>query len=144
MIDIKIDDKKVLTLLRKLNKKTEDMTPAMRVIAGIMKDAVEENFAKEGPGWPKLAPSTMKQREKRGNWPGKILQQSGQLAGSISERADSHSARVGTNKVYGAIQQLGGKAGRSHKVNIPARPFLKLDNRALEAIKKAIMAYLTD
>jgi len=144
MIDIKVDDRDVVNLLNKLKKKTEDMTPAMRVIAGIMHDAVEENFEKEGqPRWIALAPATIKQRTKKGKWPGKILQQTGQLASSISEKATSKSAIVGTNKVYGAIQQLGGKAGRGHKVTIPARPFLKLDNRALEAIRNTILSYIT-
>jgi phage virion morphogenesis protein len=31
---------------------------------------------------------------------------------------------VGTNRVYAAIHQLGGQAGRGRKVTIPARPYL--------------------
>jgi len=144
MIDIQVDDKEVVSLLKNLSKKVEDMTPVMRIIAGIMHDAVEENFEKEGqPKWTPLAPATIKQREKKGHWPGKILQQSGQLASSISKKATSKSAIVGTNKVYAAIQQFGGKAGRGHKVTIPARPFLKLDNKALNDIKNAILSYIT-
>ena len=144
MIEIKIDDKEVISLLKKLSKKVNDMTPVMQIIAGIMHDAVEENFEKEGrPKWPSLAPATIKQRAKKGHWPGKILQQSGQLAASISRRATSNSAIVGTNKVYAAIHQFGGKAGRGHKATIPARPFLKLDNKALDDIKNAILSYIT-
>ncbi|HBE44260.1 MAG TPA: phage virion morphogenesis protein [Deltaproteobacteria bacterium] len=167
MIDIKVDDKGVIQLLKRLEQKMGDMTPVMRAIAGIMHDAVEQNFEEEGrPKWKPLSPATIMQREKKGHWPGKILQASGQLASSINSRATSNSAIVGTNKKYAAIHQLGGKTkahiikprhkaalffpGLKHPVKsvnhpgskIPARPFLKLDDRALEAIKRAIMEYM--
>ncbi len=144
MIDITIDDKGVTSLLNKLAKKGGDMTPAMRVIAGILHDEVDKNFEQEGrPKWTPLAKSTVKRRESKGHWPGKILQETGSMAASISEHADSHSAAVGTNKIQGPIQQLGGKAGRGHKATIPARPFLKLDNGALEAIKRELLRHFT-
>lgn len=143
MITIKVDDKGATQLLRKLSKKLEDMSPVMKVVAGIMHDAVEENFEKEGqPRWTPLASSTIRQREKKRHWPGKLLQVSGQLASSISEKHDSRSATVGTNKIYAAIHQFGGKAGRGHKVTIPARPFLKLDDRAMEAIKRVVKEWV--
>ncbi len=142
MFEIKVDDRGVAQVLRKLVKKAEDLSPVMSTIAGIMADAVEENFEKEGPGWSKLAASTVRQRARKGHWPGKMLQVSGQLAASISKKWDSRSARVGTNKAYGAIQHLGGKAGRGHRVTIPARPYLTLDGRALEAIKRAIKGWM--
>ncbi len=64
-IEIKVDDKNVVSLLNKLSKKVENMTPAMRIIAGM-----EENFVKEGrPKWTPLAQATIKQREKKG-WAG--------------------------------------------------------------------------
>jgi phage virion morphogenesis protein len=145
MIEIKIEDKKVSQLIARLVKKAGDMSPVMRVITEIMHDAVEENFEKEGqPKWTPLAKSTKKQRARKGHWPGKILQVSpGGLAQSISRESDSHSARVGTNKIYAAIQQLGGKAGKNHAATIPERPFLKLSKSHLETIKKAILNYLT-
>ncbi len=144
MIDIKVDDKDVVELLKRLEQKMRNMTPVMRVIAGIMHDAVEENFAKEGrPKWKPLAPSTIRQRAKKGHWPGKILQVSGQLASSITQKATSTSAIVGTNKKYAALHQFGGKAGRGHKATIPARPFLKLDDKALDEIRNKLIEYIT-
>ena len=143
MIKIKVDDKEIRQLLTRLQGRLKDMSPVMRKIAGIMHDAVEENFEKEGrPKWTPLSPATIKQRKREGKWPGKILQRSGQLAASISEKYDSHSARVGTNKKYAAIQHFGGKAGRGHKVTIPERPFLKLDGEDYLTIKTVIMEYL--
>lgn len=135
MIKITIDDKEVQKALQSLARKVKDMTPLMRKIAGIMHDAVEENFAQEGR--PKWKPS--KRAMKQG---GKTLQDTGQLAASISQKATSNSALVGTNKKYAAIHQFGGKAGRGRKVTIPARPFLKLNDSDMKDIKEAIKEYL--
>ena len=135
-IYVHIDDREVVKLLKQLEATGKDMSPVMRQIAGIMADAVEENFEKEGrpERWPPLARSTIKQREKQGHWPGKILQRTGSLASSVSSESDTHSASVGTNKRYDAIQQFGGLAGRNKSSRIPARPFLALDEDDLKEI----------
>jgi len=131
---------------KKLEKMVElavDRRKIMRIIAGLMKHAVEENFEKEGrPKWPPLSPVTIKARQMKGYWPGKILQQTGGLASSISSYSDNDKAVVGTNVVYAAIHQFGGKAGKLRKVNIPARPYLQLTDEDMEEILKAIKDYL--
>jgi phage virion morphogenesis protein len=135
MIEIRIDDRGVHAMLRELQRRGVNLSPVMRQIAGIMLDAVEENFEQEGrPRWQRS-----KRAEKVG---GKTLQKSGQLAASISQKYDARSARVGTNKVYAAIHQFGGKAGRGHSAIIAARPFLKLTKEDVEEIKDAIKKYL--
>lgn len=136
MIEIKVDDKEVQNLLKNLANRLQDMRPLMKKLAGIMHDAVEENFQQEGR--PKWKPS--KRAMKQG---GKTLQDTGSLAASISTRYNNNSAVVGTNKKYAAIHQFGGKAGRGRKVTIPARPFLKLTNDDLQEIKDAVKEYLT-
>jgi len=35
--------------------------------------------------------------------------------------------RIGNNRIYGAIHQFGGQAGRGHKVTLPARPYLGIN-----------------
>ncbi len=144
MIKIKVDDKEVRQLLSQLQGKAEDMSPVMRSIAGVMLDAVEENFEKEGrpTKWKPLSPATLAQRKREGKDTGKILQKSGQLAASISTKATSTSAMVGTNKRYAAIQHFGGKAGRGLKVTIPARPYMLLTDEDVEEIKDVILRYL--
>jgi len=131
---------------KKLEKMVElavDRRKIVRIIAGLMKHAVEENFEKEGrPKWPPLSPVTIKARQMKGYWPGKILQQTGGLASSISSYSDNDKAVVGTNVVYAAIHQFGGKAGKLRKVNIPARPYLQLTDEDMEEILKAIKDYL--
>jgi phage virion morphogenesis protein len=145
VIEIQVDDKQFREVMTLLSARARDLTPAMRMAAGIMADAVEENFEQEGrPRWKDLAPATVKDRTRTGNWPGMILQRSGSLASSISQSYDDRQAVVGTNKVYAAIQQLGGMAGRGRKVEISARPFLKLEEKDMEKIVRRMGDYLTE
>lgn len=143
-IEIKINDKEIQQLLKKLAAKTQNLRPLMKNISGIMLDSVEENFEKEGrpDKWTPLAKLTIRQRTKKGYWPGRILQMRGELASSITSKYDDNSAVVGTNKIYAAIHQFGGNAGRNKKVKIPARPYLMLGDVELDNISKIIKNYL--
>lgn len=137
MIEIEIDDSRFGAQLSHLVGAMANATPVMSEIAGIMADAVEENFAQEGrPKWLGLAPSTLAARVggelkagrgklKSGAWSIqlgqraarslKILQGSGRLASSIVQSFDAASAQVGTNVVYAAIQNFGGQT-RPHTI----------------------------
>lgn len=160
MIEIKFDSGEVLDALGRLQRSVADASPVMAQIAGVMHDAVEENFAQQGrPKWLGLKAPVSKRRVG-----GMILQDSGQLAASIVEDSDATSASVGTNKIYAAIHQFGGQT-RPHvilprnkkalafggrvvkKVNhpgskIPARPFLSLTSEDEDRILGKVDAYL--
>lgn len=126
-IEVTIDNKKVEDALLNVAQKTSNLRPLMKNIAGIMADATEQNFKDEGrPKWKDLSVATKTARKKTGNYPGQILQVSGQLALSITTQYDNESAVIGSNKVYAAIHQLGGQAGKNKKVTIPTRPYLNL------------------
>lgn len=143
MIEIRIGNANLTSKLKRLAAAGRDQTPAMREASGIMADSVEENFEQEGrPKWKSLAASTIRQREKVGKWPGKILQRSGALARSITRHYDATSALVGTNSVYAAIHNFGGKAGRGHKVDIPAREFLHLEPEDEEDLEACFAKFL--
>nr|BDD48261.1 Mu-like prophage FluMu G protein 2 [bacterium] len=125
-IEIQLDNEELQRYLQQLAEQTSDLHPLMKNIAGILEDSVEENFEQQGrPKWQRLKKSTIEQRVKKRYWPGKILQMRGELAASITSYYDENSAVVGTNKVYAAIHQFGGKASRNRQVEIPARPYLK-------------------
>jgi phage virion morphogenesis protein len=143
-IEIRIDNKEMQDYLVQLAEKTSDMRPLMRNIAGIMADSVEKNFQEQGrPKWQQLAKSTIEQRIRINKWPGMILQLSqGGLASSITSHYDENSAVVGTNKVYAAIHQFGGNAGRNKKVEIPARPYLQLGDKENAEILTEVQEYL--
>ena len=135
-IEIKIDNNDVERKLLELAQKGENLRPLMKNIAGIFASATEENFKNEGrpDKWTELSEATKKQRTKQKKWPGQILQVSGQLASSISTQYDDESAVIGSNLDYAAIHQLGGQAGKNKKVEIPARPYLKLTDDDFEEI----------
>ena len=128
-IEIKLDNKKVKEGLLELAQKTSNLRSLMKNIAGIMADSTEENFKEEGrQKWQDLSEVTKTARRKTGHYPGQILQVSGQLALSITTQYDDESAVIGSNKVYAAIHQLGGQAGKNKKTTIPARPYLQLSD----------------
>lgn len=143
-IEIKIDDKEIQQLLKKLISKTENLSPLMKNIAGIMHDSVEENFDKEGrpEKWQELSEVTIKQRKKKGYYPCTILTMRGELAASITSKYYDNSAVIGTNKRYAAIQQFGGNAGRNKRVEISERPYLKIDDKEINEIIKVTEIYL--
>ena len=130
---VKLDNKDVESRLLDLAKRSENLRPLMKNIAGVFAYSTEENFKEEGrpDKWADLAESTKKQRTKTGHYPGQILQVSGQLASSISTYYDNDSAVIGSNLDYAAIHQLGGQAGKNQSVTIPARPYLQLNNEEI-------------
>ena len=143
-IEIKLDNKEVLTRLQELASRGENLRPLMKNIAGIMATATEDNFKDEGrpDKWVDLSETTKKQRQKIGKYPGQILQVSGQLASSVSTAYDDNSAVIGSNLAYAAIHQLGGQAGKNKKTTIPARPYLKLTDYENIEIVEAIEDFL--
>lgn len=145
-IEIEFDNKEVHKKLLNLAKKTENLRPLMKNIAGIFAYLAEENFKEEGrpDKWLDLAESTKKQRTKKRKWPGQILQVEGKLAASVNTFYDNDSAVIGSNLDYAAIHQLGGQAGRNKSVSIPARPYLKLTDDDYDEINHEIEKYLKE
>lgn len=142
--------------------KLANTKPLMQRISLTLLNVTEENFNAQGrPKWAGL------KYPRKGD---KILQLSGQLAASITPFSGTNYAGVGSNKVYAAIHQFGGRTkahvirprskqalafgGRVFKqVNhpgsvIPARPFLPIDKsgnlqkEAYEDVAETIDTYL--
>ncbi len=143
-IEIKIDNQEVERRLQEIAKKSSNLRPLMKNIAGIFASATEDNFAEQGrpDKWVDLSEVTKKQRKKIGKYPGQILQVTGQLASSVNTYYDDDSAIIGSNLAYAAIHQLGGQAGKNKKVTIPARPYLKLTDEDLEEVLTATERHL--
>ena len=66
------------------------------------------------------------------------------FASSISTQYDDESAVIGSNLDYAAIHQLGGQAGKNKKVEIPARPYLKLTEDDFDEILQETVKFLQD
>lgn len=157
-------------IIELLKNKLENKNKLMVAIAETMRTAVLKNFETEGSRigkpWQRLSHQTIKQREKKGYWPGKILQQRGQLKRSIISSYGEDYAQVSTNLIYAAIQNYGGVIHRSSlktflrkkisgkdikkpgsnkmsSIKIPARPFMQLNDQDIEKIKQKIVNALT-
>lgn len=60
---------------------------------------------------------------------GRTLTDTGRLRGSIAHTVTDggRAVEVGSDVLYAAIHQLGGRAGRGRRVTLPARPYLGID-----------------
>ena len=140
-----------------------DFTPAMEKVATLMGNQVRERFqAGEGPDGTPWKPS---QRVLENG--GKTLIDTEQLFNSITRDHDATSAVVGTNVIYAAIHQLGGKirakpvskGGKGYlwikgktradgsrltvgSVTMPARPFLGFGETEQREIPEIIADHL--
>jgi phage virion morphogenesis protein len=136
-IHVSIQDSDILELLERLHGRVGNLTPAMRAIGETVRTSVERNFEAQGrPG--KWLPS---QRVRKTG--GQTLSLTGRLRRSFSVKATGSRVSVGTNVVYAAIHQMGGKAGRCGKVTIPARPFLMVQDEDWREIERQLAEYIT-
>ena len=145
--------------MKELINRAKNLKPLLNNIAQIMLESVRKNFDNEGrvDKWAALKRSTIKQREKKGYWPGKILQRSGMLKRSIQAFSDETTAIVSTNIKYAGIHNYGGTIKQATRSNIrtkkqikernikkPKREFMKLKNKESEKIKLAITKFFKE
>jgi phage gpG-like protein len=72
----------------------------------------------------------------------KILQQSGRLAASFTYTVSGNTLTVGSNVIYAAIHNYGGPTGRGHKVAMPARPMLVVQDEDVDEMIEILSRYL--
>jgi phage virion morphogenesis protein len=161
MIRIGVDVGGAQKRLNLLQTQLHDATPLMRTVSGIMLNSVKKNFAAGGrPKWVASA------RAKASG--GQTLIKSGILLRSFQSRYGRNYAMTGSNMVYAAIHQFGGKTsphvirardagglywpGARHPVKsvkhpgsrIPARPMLLLTDLENMKIEQAANLFLAD
>lgn len=141
-VDIRIENDTLTPALKRLAANAADLTPAMRAIAGVLKDNVAEAFATEsspdGKPWLPLSPKTLARRQRRGTWPGSILRETGDLAASISSSHGSAHAIAGTNKIYAATHQFGDSSR-----NIPQREFLGISAEGRQEVLEIVANWIS-
>lgn len=122
--EVRVDDAQVLSTLQRLRAFGANPAPAMRDIATLGENSTRLRFRTEtGPDGKKWKPSLRVQL--RG---GKTLTKDGHLSGSVSTNYSREYAEWGVNRIYAAIHQFGGRAGRSLRLQIVARPYLGVSN----------------
>jgi phage virion morphogenesis protein len=152
----------IAAALRLLQGRVADLRPVFDELgAGLVAGTLDRFERQEGPDgkpWRELADATLIRRaggmrafRKGSNRRTKaverlagaqILIDSGRLMRSITHRAGRDRVEVGTNLVYGAIHQLGGKAGRNRAATIPARPYLGVSAGDAQAALKLLADHL--
>jgi phage virion morphogenesis protein len=149
-ITIKVEEDTISSGLTDLKKRGTNMQTVMSTIGEVILSNIEENFRAEGrysevgdwrggtTNWKDLSDVTVKKRGQAHP----ILQQSGALASSFTKEASATGVQVGTNKVYAAIQNFGGMAGRNRKVKIPARPMMTIADESVKEMQDTIGDYL--
>lgn len=138
--EVKVDDAEVLAALKRLRAFGLNPAPAMQDIATIGENSTRLRFRTEsGPDGKKWKPSLRVQL--RG---GKTLTKSGHLGDSVSSNYSRTFAEWGVNRIYAAIHQFGGRAGRGLRLKIVARPYLGVSNEdsgdMLDAIQRRIQS----
>lgn len=161
LIDISVNTGSVQQALQRLQSSVADMAPLMNTLSATLLSTTQLNFMDQGnPSW---VPSVASRRRS-----GQTLSRSGRLRDSVTADSDSQRAMVGTNVVYAAIHQLGGKT-RAHIIrprhkkalafgglvrksvnhpgsDIPARPFLPVDasGSLQQGVEQTLTSQITD
>jgi len=153
--------------LQEISSRMSDLSPILRAIGDRVVEQTKRRFESQGPApdgtpWAHLKPATLTAKKHK-----KILTETGHLRDSIRYRLIGQNAvAVGTNRVYAAIHQLGGRTpariivpvrkkalfwpGAAHPVKsvkhpgsaIPARPYLGLSEQDSRDIIEIINDYI--
>lgn len=170
-ITAKLDERQIIKALDQLLERGSRLAPAFKNIGEELLRSTRERFSSQtdpdGRPWEKLKAGTIAAKAARGHST-KILRRRGYLSDTIRCQAGENGVRVGTNRVYGAIHQLGGQTkahvirpvkgkalawpGGRHPVRgvnhpgskIPARPYLGLSNRDRERVLEIVADHLND
>ena len=114
--------------LGKAAHKLGDTQALMESVGEALRSGTIERFeAEEDPQGKKWKPSA---RAMAGG--GKTLDKESHLKDSIDYAATSDKVMVGSNLPYARIHQLGGKTGKGHKVDMPARPYLGVSEEDMD------------
>ena len=144
-MDIHIQTGGLQHVQRKLNIQAEklgDLTKYWDLVGKFLqKKTIQERFEKEqtpdGKKWEPLSSARIKQRlkkHKKGDM--KILSDEGYLR-RIHYEAGKDYMQIGTNAKYAKVHQFGFK-----EKNIPARPFLGVNEQELRYIKGMLTSYV--
>lgn len=156
--EITLDDAELRALLSRIDAAASDMSPAMKSIAALGEQRIEDSFQSEkAPDGTPWEPSWRKREQG-----GKTLTKDGNLRRSAASDFDGQTAMWGVNSIYAAIHQFGGTItahgggtlkfktpdgnyAQARSVTIPARPYLpgSLDELDADTIFEILVHHLT-
>ncbi len=113
--EIEIKDSGIQAMVARIERRVNNLKPAMGLIGEIALGSIQENFEKGGrPSWEPLSQTTINIRKRINKWPGRILVRSGVaggLLGGITYRPSNEDVRLAANKPYATTQHFGAKKG---------------------------------
>jgi len=140
-IDVDIDDRILRRALRRLEAAGADLTPALKDIGEALLLSTQQRFSDQvdpdGRPWKPLS-DEYRRRKKHP----KILTETTNLRGRIVWQLVLGGVEVGTDVVYAAIHQFGGRAGRELAAEIPARPYLGISAQDRDDIREIILSHI--
>lgn len=109
-------------------------------VGALLESSTHERIASEkrAPDGTPWAPWSERTAARRGEHHS-LLVYGNHLLTSVQNYTEGTTVRVGSNLVYAAIHQQGGKAGRGRKVTIPARPYLGLSDADRDAVEALVI-----
>jgi len=140
------EDEEFQKLCQDAIDRVENAHPAMKSFAEYMVTRTADRFrdeeAPDGSDWDKLKPITLLRKQRR-KPPAidKILHQDGYLR-LVHPHADDDSSGVYSYRIYAAIHNRGGMAGRGHRVKIPKREFLGFNQEDILEFKETVADYI--
>lgn len=146
-LDLRVQDAEVRAALDSLARKARHLSPVMRAIGESQVTEVRMRFERakdpQGKPWKTLSEATIA-RHPAGT-SAKIGRRTGNLYRSYVYKAGDDDVRIGSNREYARIFELGGEAGRkSARVTIPARPALGLSEEGKRDLIETVTEYLRD
>lgn len=121
---IDVTDAQVRKLLQALQQRLGDLRPALNDIGAGLESNIQRRFDAHvdptGKAWAPWAPSTAKQRAKKGR--GTLMEYTRHLRGSLNYHADADSVEIGFGMPYAIYHEFG-----APKNNLPRRGLLTAD-----------------
>lgn len=149
-LSVSLTDANVKRALQALAVRTVNLEPAFKEFGSYevtsTQHRIEEEHDPDGKRWPELRPSTQlarrgRSRSIRGGE--HMLRVSNLLFQSLTYLASQFELAVGSNRIYAALQQLGGTPdmppGPAH---VPARPYLGLSSDDQEELGIILLEHL--
>ena len=103
------------------------------LVSGTLKRFQDEEDP-TGKKWPKSKRAAKKD--------GQTLTDTALLRRSVDYAATSDKMMVGSNLPYARIHQKGGKTGKGHKVDMPARPYLGVSEEDMDEVRETVADFL--
>lgn len=137
-VTVQVDDDAFRNMMDAIIARGRALRPAMLSISEEMLRSTKQRFTtqRDPDGQPWTPLSSRYAERKQGP---KILTERGNLR-RINYRASNSGTAWGTNRIYGAIHQLGGTDARP----MPARPYLGINAADRGKITEILTRHLTD